>query len=273
LKGDFGAGTLGSAHFLDLFNWFADLVLLHPKFAASLYFGLQISGGALGAAVYIYHCLLNNDRSWIMQDAYLGPDYPASRMRRAFINNGLNFKEFDDGSLYKYIAQNLAQNKTIGWFQGRMEFGPRALGNRSILANPANPQMKEILNQKVKHRESFRPYAPAVLEERVTEFFNAKQFSPFMLLSAQVNADKKTVIPAVTHVDGSARVQVVNKNTNPRLWGLIKEFENLTGLPVVLNTSFNLNREPIVCAPEEAVSCFQKSQMDCLVMGNYVAEK
>ncbi len=231
------------------------------------------SGGAMGAASYIYHSILNNNRSYVMQDAYLGPDFSQNQMKRALVNNGINFKEFTDDSLFKYIAQRLSQNKIIGWFQGRMEFGPRALGNRSILANPGNPEMKDLLNQRVKKRESFRPYAPAVLEEKVTEFFNAKQFSPFMLLSAEVNKDKKTIIPAVMHIDGSARVQSVSKNINPRLWNLIKEFENITGLAVILNTSFNLNREPIVCAPEEAVSCFKRSQMDCLVLGNYVAEK
>ena len=231
------------------------------------------SGGALGVASYVHHSILNNNRSWVMQDAYLGPDFSQNQMRRALVNNGINFKEFSDDSLFKYIAQRLSQNKIIGWFQGRMEFGPRALGNRSILANPGNPEMKDLLNQRVKKRESFRPYAPAVLEEKITEFFNAKQFSPFMLLSAQVNKDKKTIIPAVTHIDGSARVQSVSKNTNQKLWNLIKEFEDITGIAVILNTSFNLNREPIVCAPEEAVSCFKRSQMDCLVLGNYVAEK
>jgi len=231
------------------------------------------SGGALGVASYIYHSILNNNRSCVMQDAYLGPDFSQNQMKRALVNNGINFKEFSDDSLFKYIAQRLSQDKIIGWFQGRMEFGPRALGNRSILANPGNPEMKDLLNQRVKKRESFRPYAPAALEEKITDFFNAKQFSPFMLLSAEVNKDKKTIIPAVTHIDGSARVQSVSKNINPKLWNLIKEFENITGLAVILNTSFNLNREPIVCAPEEAVSCFKRSQMDCLVLGNYVAEK
>jgi len=231
------------------------------------------SGGALGVASYIYHSILNNNRSYVMQDAYLGPDFSQNQMKRSLLNNGINFKEFNDDSLFRYVAQRLSQNKIIGWFQGRMEFGPRALGNRSILANPANPAMKDLLNQRVKKREPFRPYAPAVLEEKITEFFNAKQFSPFMLLSAEVNKDKKTIIPAVTHIDGSARVQSVSKKINPRLWRLIKEFENITGIPVILNTSFNLNREPIVCAPEEAVSCFKRSQMDCLVLGNYIAEK
>ena len=231
------------------------------------------SGGALGVVAYIYHSILNNHRSCVMQDAYLGPDFSQNQMKRALVNNGINFKEFSDDSLFQYVAQKLSQDKIIGWFQGRMEFGPRALGNRSILANPGNPGMKDLLNQRVKKRESFRPYAPAVLEEKITEFFNAKQFSSFMLLSAQVNDDKKTIIPAVTHIDGSARVQSVSKNINPRLWNLIKEFENITGLAVILNTSFNLNKEPIVCAPEEAVSCFKRSQMDCLVLGNYVAEK
>jgi len=231
------------------------------------------SGGALGVAAYIYNSILKNPRNNRMNHAYLGPDFSQNQMRRALVSGGLNFEEFNDDFLFKHIAQKLSENKIVGWFQGSMEFGPRALGNRSILANPGNPKMKDYLNQKVKKRESFRPYAPAVLEEKIGEFFNAKQFSPFMLLSARVNNDKKDIIPAVTHIDGSARVQSVGKDINPRLWNLIKEFESITGLPLVLNTSFNLNREPIVCAPEEAVSCFKRSQMDCLVLGNYVTEK
>jgi carbamoyltransferase len=133
--------------------------------------------------------------------------------------------------------------------------------------------MKDLLNSKVKKREYFRPYAPAVLEESVTEFFTSKQFSPFMLLATNVREDKRPIIPAVTHIDGTARVQTVSKNTNPKFWHLIKEFENITGIPVIINTSFNLRGEPIVCTPEDAISCFKRSQMDCLVLGNYVAER
>lgn len=154
-----------------------------------------------------------------------------------------------------------------------MEFGPRALGNRSILANPCNPNMKDILNSKVKSRESFRPYAPAVLEERVSDYFEAQQFSPFMLLAAKVRENKKAIIPAVTHIDGTARVQTVNKMTNPKFWNLIKAFEDINGIPMVINTSFNLRGEPIVCSPDDALNGFLKSKMDILVLGNFVLEK
>lgn len=231
------------------------------------------AGGALGVASYIYHCILKNPRNYVMTDAYLGPDFSAGQIKRTLLNYNLEFKELDDASLCKYIARELSENKIIGWFQGRMELGPRALGNRSILANPCNPDMKELLNSKVKKRESFRPYAPAVLEEKAKEFFKLQNSSPFMLLAPQIKEDEKDLISAVTHIDGTARVQTVNKNSNPRLWQLIKEFENITGVPILLNTSFNLRGEPIVCTPEDAIGCFQRSQMDCLVLGNYVIEK
>jgi len=231
------------------------------------------SGAALGAASYIYQSILKNDRNYIMSDAYLGPDFSANQIKRVLLNNGVDFKELNDSELFKHIAKQISQNKIIGWFQGRMEFGPRALGNRSILADPRNPKMKDLLNEKVKKRESFRPYAPAVLEEKVTDFFESKQFSPFMLLAANVKEDKKAIIPAVNHIDGTARVQIVSRYTNPKFWHLIKEFENITGVPVIINTSFNLKGEPIVCTPEDAISCFKRSQMDCLVLGKYIAER
>lgn len=231
------------------------------------------SGGALGVALYIYNSILKNNRIYVMEDAYLGPDYSSTHIKRALLNNGIDFKEFDDDKLCNYVAEKISQDKIVGWFQGRMEFGPRALGNRSILANPCNPQMKELLNSKVKKRESFRPYAPIVLEEKVNEFFELQQLSPFMLLAGRVKEDKIGAIPSVTHVDKTARIQTINKNINPRLWQLIKEFESITDVPVLINTSFNLRGEPIVCTPEDAISCFKRSQMDCLVLGNYVAEK
>jgi carbamoyltransferase len=231
------------------------------------------SGGALGVASYIYHVLLNNPRNYVMNDAYLGPAFPANQIKRAILNNRLDFKEMADSELNKYVAKKLSEDKIVGWFQGGMEFGPRALGNRSILANPCNPHMKDMLNSRVKNRESFRPYAPAILEERVTDYFQAKQFSPFMLLSARVREDKKSVIPAITHIDGSARVQIVSKKTNPKFWQLIKEFENITGVPLIINTSFNLRGEPIVCAPEDAISSFKRSQLDCLGLENFIIER
>lgn len=231
------------------------------------------SGGAMGVASYIYHVLLKNPRNFVLQDAYLGPRFSLNQIKRILINHEVSFKEFDEKELLKYVARRISEDKIIGWFQGGMEFGPRALGNRSILANPCNPKMKDLLNSRVKQREPFRPYAPAVLEEKASDFFKAKQFSSFMLLAAEVREDKKAVIPAVTHVDGTARVQIVSKHTNPRFWGLIKEFEGITGVPIVINTSFNLKGEPIVCSPEDALVDFQKSQMDVLVLENCVVEK
>ncbi|MCF7887198.1 MAG: carbamoyltransferase [Candidatus Omnitrophica bacterium] len=231
------------------------------------------AGGALGVASYIHHAILKKPRDYIMVDAYLGPDFSASQIKRALLNHNLIFKEFNEEELIKHIAQQLAEDKIIGWFQERMEFGPRALGNRSILANPGNPNMKELLNSKVKNREPFRPYAPAVLEEKTEEFFELQCLSPFMLLAPKVKEEKKKLIPAATHIDGTARVQSVSKDTNPKFWRLIKEFENITGVPILINTSFNLRGEPVVCNPDEAINCFQKSKMDCLVLENYVIEK
>ncbi|MDD5561006.1 MAG: carbamoyltransferase [Candidatus Omnitrophica bacterium] len=231
------------------------------------------SGGALGAASYIYHTLLGNSRKFILQNAYLGPSFSSNQIKRMLINHQIDYRELDELRLIKYVARRISEGKIIGWFQGRMEFGPRALGNRSILADPRNPNMKELLNAKVKNREPFRPYAPAVLEERAADFFKAKQFSPFMLLATNVKDDKKKAIPAVTHIDGTARVQIVSKSTNPRFWNLISEFENMTGIPVLINTSFNLKGEPIVCSPEDALTDFKRSQMDILVLENYILEK
>jgi carbamoyltransferase len=231
------------------------------------------SGGALGVASYIYNSILDNKRNYVMTDVYLGPEFSASYIKRVLLKEELDYKELDDPVLFKYVAEKISNNKIIGWLQGRMELGPRALGNRSIIANPCSPQMKDMLNAKVKKRESFRPYAPVVLEERAKEFFRLKNLSPFMLLAPEVREDKKGLIPAVTHVDGTARVQTINKNINAKLWSLVKEFENITGIPVLINTSFNLKGEPIVCSPEDAISCFKRSQMDCLVLGNYVVER
>jgi len=231
------------------------------------------AGGALGVASYIYHTILKKPRKHVMTHAYLGPEFSATEIRRALLTNNLNFQEFDESGLTKNIAEKLANNEIVGWFQGRAEFGPRALGNRSILANPCNPNIKGLLNSKVKKREPFRPYAPAVLEERANEFFEMRCKSPFMLLAPKIKTEKKELIPGVTHVDGTARVQTVGKDTNQRLWQLIKEFENITGIPMIINTSFNLRGEPIVCTPEDAINSFKKSEMDCLVLGDYVIDK
>lgn len=231
------------------------------------------SGGALGAAVYTCHSLLNLPRKYVLNEAYLGPAFSANQIKRSLLNHNLDFRQLDDDALIEYAAGKLAASNIVGWFQGRLEFGPRALGNRSILANPANPEMKDLLNERVKKRESFRPYAPAVLEERAGEYFELGNPSPFMLLAPRVKEGKEKIIPAVTHVDGTARVQTVSKSTNPRFWNLINELGKITGIPVVLNTSFNLRGEPIVCSPEEAISCFERSRMDYLVLENFVVGK
>lgn len=231
------------------------------------------SGGALGVAAYIYNNLLRNRRDYVMDNAYLGPEFSSDNIRRVLINQNLNFKELEYSELVSYIAKKIAEDKIVGWFQGRMEFGPRALGNRSILANPCNPNVKEVLNSKVKKREPFRPYAPAVLEERAEEFFKLKDTSPFMLLAPLVRDEKKESIPGVTHMDGTARVQTVSKKINPKFWDLIHEFENITGIPMLVNTSFNLKGEPIVNSPEDAFNTFSKSEMDMLVLGNFILTK
>ncbi len=231
------------------------------------------SGGALGAAVYAYNCIHKNPRSCVMRHAYLGTGYSDVQIERILLNHNIVFKKFDDEGLSKCVAQKIADNKIVGWFQGRMEFGPRALGNRSILGNPCNPDMKELLNAKVKHREPFRPYAPVVLEERADEFFELSGTSPFMLLAPMVKGDKRDVIPGVVHVDGTARVQTVAQGANQKLWRLIKDFEVITGVPIIINTSFNLRGEPVVCSPEDAIACFKQSDMDYLVLGNFIVDK
>lgn len=231
------------------------------------------AGGSLGAAAYVYHSLLNRPRTAAMRDAYLGPEFPESRIEKALSKSGCSYRKLADSALYAHVASRISEQAIVGWFQGRMEFGPRALGNRSILADPRNPAMKDMLNERVKHREPFRPYAPVVHEERASEFFSARRFSPYMLLAADVKPEMRRVIPAVTHVDGTARVQTVNRRQNERLWLLIDHFAQITGVPVILNTSFNVKGEPIVCSPEDAIRTFMGTHMDMLVLGNYILEK
>ncbi|MDA1349457.1 MAG: carbamoyltransferase, partial [Chloroflexi bacterium] len=168
--------------------------------------------------------------------------------------------------------QRIAEGDVVGWFQGRTEYGPRALGNRSILADPRRTDMRDILNQRIKIRETFRPFAPSVLAEAAGDFFENGRRSPYMLLTDKVRAEKRDLIPAVVHVDGTSRLQTVTKDSNPRYWRLIKEFSILTGVPMVLNTSFNEN-EPIVCTPEEALGCFLRTKMDTLVLGDFFVSK
>jgi carbamoyltransferase len=232
------------------------------------------AGLAVGAAYYIWHQKLGKPRAFVMDHAYWGPGYTREEIRRAIDANGLGqngcqIEELAEDTLMQRTAAIIADGKILGWFQGRAEWGPRALGNRSIVADPRRPEMKEILNQRIKHREIFRPFAPSILAESTGEWFKKSYPSPFMTLAYSVRPEKREKMPAPTHVDGTGRLQTVTRDANPRYWNLIKAFERLTGVPVVLNTSFNDN-EPIVCRPEEALDCFQRTQMDALVLGDFL---
>lgn len=231
------------------------------------------AGTAVGAAFYVYHTLCNQHRSFEMNHAFFGSAYGEKEIREALREAALSFQELPEETLIEQTVNLLAQGKIVGWFQGRMEFGPRALGNRSILADPRNPKMKDILNSRIKNREGFRPFAPAIPVEYAKEFFEMDcDESPFMLKVFPVKEDKKQLIPAVTHVDGTARVQTVSKAQHPLFWKLLRKFKDITGIPILLNTSFN-ESEPIVCCPEDAIQCFLKTQMDVLVIGNFLIQK
>jgi carbamoyltransferase len=184
----------------------------------------------------------------------------------------VTIEELEEQPLVDATARHIADGKILGWYQGRAEWGPRALGQRSIVADPRRPEMKDILNRRIKHRETFRPFAPSILEEAVPEYFEKSHPSPFMTFAYPVKQSKRSVIPAPTHVDGTARLQTVSRTANPLYWKLIRAFGDLTGVPVVLNTSFNDN-EPIVCRPDEALDCFERTRMDVLVIGNYILER
>lgn len=229
-------------------------------------------GLAVGGAFYVWHQLLGKPRSFVMDHAYWGPGYSPEQIRSAIqgsavSSNGCVLTELDEPELMRRTAQIIAEGKILGWYQGRAEWGPRALGNRSIVADPRRPEMKEILNQRIKHREIFRPFAPSILGEKTGEWFEKSHPSPFMTLAYAVRPEKRDKIPAPTHVDGTGRLQTVSREANPRYHALISEFERQTGVPVVLNTSFNDN-EPIVCRPEEALDCFLRTKMDALVLTN-----
>jgi carbamoyltransferase len=227
------------------------------------------SGTALGVCYYIQNVVLRQPRSFVMEHAYTGPEFGNGQIEGVVRGSNFDWRELSDHELTQSAAQAIADGKIVGWFQGRMEFGPRALGNRSIVVDPRRAEMRDVLNARIKKREPFRPFAPSVLEERVGEYFEQTYPSPTMLMVYQVKQNKRAVIPAVTHVDGSGRLQTVSRSTNPRYHQLISDFERLTGVPVVLNTSFNED-EPIVCTPEEALNCFQKTKMDILFLGNYM---
>jgi carbamoyltransferase len=232
------------------------------------------AGLAVGAAYHVWHQTLGKPRSFVMEHAYWGPGYTPAEIRAAIqassvSGDGYTIEDLPDDELMRRTASIIAEGRILGWYQGRAEWGPRALGNRSIVADPRRPEMKEILNRRIKHREIFRPFAPSILAEKTGEWFEKSHPSPFMNLAYSVHPDKRDKIPAPTHVDGTGRLQTVARDANPRYHALISEFERQTGVPVVLNTSFNDN-EPIVCRPEEALDCFLRTQMDALVLGNFL---
>jgi carbamoyltransferase len=229
------------------------------------------AGCSLGIPFYIWHELLGNPRRFVFEHAYWGPEYPESDMQRAIDSHGLTFRRVDD--VERQTARLLSDGHVIGWYQGRMEWGPRALGNRSVLADPRRADMKNVINSKVKFREAYRPFAPSVLEEDVEDYFHFSGASPFMTFVCRVRVDRKDRIPAVTHVDGTARIQTVSRKDNPRYWSLLNEFKTLTGVPILLNTSFNVKGEPIVCTPDDAVRCFLKTDIDYLVLGDTICSR
>jgi carbamoyltransferase len=254
------------------------------------------AGGALGAAFFVYYHYLNNQRKHTggdkMSNALLGPSYSTAEVETLLQARKIKYKKYDEGPFLNIIAGYINQGKVIGWFNGRMEFGPRALGARSIIADSRNPQMQSLINLKIKFRESFRPFAPAVLAEEAEKYFDMPQKSPYMLLVAQLRPSHRiepaserqprgfellkqvrSTLPAVTHVDYSARVQTVDDIGNPVFYKLIKAFHQLTGCPVIVNTSFNVKDEPIVCSPDDALNCFLKTDLDILAIENIIVDK
>ena len=236
-------------------------------------------GGALGAALWAHNSLLGKPRSFLMEHAYWGKTYGDSEIRALLADQNIPHRYFDDDDkLLDATVERLQSGKVIGWYQGRFEWGPRALGNRSILADPGNPHMKDIVNTKIKFREPYRPFAPSVLAEHAESYFelpNAACHFParYMLYVVPVKPEKRSVLPAITHVDGTGRLQTVFREQNPRYYSLIERFGQATGLPVVLNTSFNLKGEPIVTTPENAFHTYSASEMDTLVLGNFIIDK
>jgi carbamoyltransferase len=225
------------------------------------------AGCSLGAAFLTHHTILKHPRSFHMEHAYWGPSFSQEECAEALRSAGLTFETLPDEVLLPRVAQLIAEGGIVGWFQGRMEFGPRALGNRSFLADPRRSDMRDLLNQKVKLREWFRPLAPSITEEDSGVIFGTPHRDPFMVTVFTVAEDQRARIPAVVHVDNTARPQTVSRKTNPRYWRLIREFEHLTGVPVLLNTSFNI-QEPIVCRPEDAIKTFRGASFDALALEN-----
>ena len=234
------------------------------------------SGGALGTAFYLYNSVLKNPRTFVMRHACWGPSFTDQEIRATLSGNGISHEHFDrEEDLLDATARLIDAGKVVGWFQGRMEFGPRALGSRSLVADARNPKVKDIINAKVKFREAFRPFAPSVLKEHAHEYFEMPEGmdAPYMLLVPKVRREKHEVLPAITHKDGTGRVQTVTEEDNGRYYRLIKTFAGRTGVPVVVNTSFNVRGEPIVCTPQDALNTFVNTGIDAVVMGNYLVRE
>jgi carbamoyltransferase len=254
------------------------------------------AGGALGAALYVWHRYLDKPRELktrrdMQKASYLGPKFSNEEIEAFLKARAAPYRKLADHEIATTVADLLARENVVGWFQGRMEFGPRALGARSILGDPRSPKMQSVMNLKIKFRESFRPFAPTVLAERVADYFELDRESPYMLLVAPVKNKWRTLaaencaigldklkvarstIPAVTHVDYSARIQTIAKSDHPLYYEMIEAFRQKTGCPLIINTSFNVRSEPIVCSPEHAFTCFMRTNMDYLVMGNYLLDK
>lgn len=230
------------------------------------------SGTAVGAAFYVWNQVLGQDRGFVMEHAYTGPEFSDHEIRAAITEAGLDGERVDDETLFATVAERVAAGDVVGWFQGRMEFGPRALGHRSIVADPRSHSMKDVLNARIKHREPFRPFAPSILAERTADWYEQAYPSPFMVLVYKTAVNKREVVPAVNHVDDTGRLQTVEARIDPRYHRLISEFERRTGVPILLNTSFNEN-EPIVMTPREALDTFKKTRMDVLAMGNWLIRR
>jgi carbamoyltransferase len=230
------------------------------------------SGTALGVCYQIWNQLLRQSRSEIMEGSYTGPEFTDEEIVTELKQTGLKFETYTNQELTERAARDIAGGAVVGWFQGRLEFGPRALGNRSIIVDPRRADMKDILNERIKKREPFRPFAPSILAEQVGEYFQQTHPAPTMLMVYQIKPERRAEIPAVTHVDGSGRLQTVSREVNPRYYQLIEDFYRLTGVPLVLNTSFNEN-EPIVCRPRDAIDCFLKTRIDVLYLGNHVVRR
>jgi carbamoyltransferase len=223
-------------------------------------------GLAIGAALHTYHSTLQQPRRYQMKNSYLGPEFSDSRIESDLKQANLSYRKLEREPLLDAVAEQMVAGNVVGWFQGRMEWGPRALGNRSIVAHPGLPDMKDVLNARIKHREWFRPFAPSILVERQHEYFEYDHPSPFMLHVYKIRPEKRAQLCAVNHVDDTGRLQTVSREENPLYYDLIRAFERRTGIPVILNTSFNEN-EPIVCTPEEAIDCFKRTRMDVLAIG------